>query len=171
MKTNLLKPIRNERGMATLEAIPLIFVFMLLLTYELGMFGVIHTGIMNSISSRAYAFETFRNRSNLVYFRDTGVPGNVLSEFRTTGNRTHSVASERRSDSDTNRMGVATERPIRVGGPAVESITSTRNDGVTHNTKVFDQALVGQQKRNQLVEVSPVWIQVQYGICINAKCE
>lgn len=170
MKTKLLKPLKNEKGMATLEAIPLIFVFMLLLTYELGMFGVIHTGIMNSISSRAYAFETFRNRSNLVYFRDIGVAGNVLSEFRSSGNRTHAVASELRTDRDS-FMGIATERPIRVGGPAVESNTTTRRDGITHNTKVFDQALVGPQKRNQLVEVSPVWIQVQYGICLNAKCE
>lgn len=168
MKT-LKKHLNNEDGMATVEAIPLILVFMLLLTYELGMFGVIHTGIMNSISSRAYAFEVFRNRSNLVYFRDEGVGGNKLTEFRTMGNRTHAVASEYRTDTDT-EMGIATERPIRMGGPVIDSNISTRNDNVTHNEKIFNQALVGPQKRNQLVEVSPVWLQIQYGICINANC-
>jgi hypothetical protein len=166
MTKRLLKPIKNERGMATIEAIPLILVFMLLLTYELGMFGVIHTGIMNSISSRAYAFETFRGRTNLTYFRDTA--GSELTQFRTTGNRTHAVASERRTASDT-QMGIATERPYRVGGPAPEEMGRTNVS--IHNEKVFDQTLVGPQKRNGSVEVSPVWIQVQYGICLNAKCE
>lgn len=164
-----LKRLNNEDGMATLEAIPLILIFMLLLTYELGMFGVIHTGILNSISSRAYAFETFRNRTNLVYFRDFGISGNRLAEYRTMGNRTHAVASEFRPS--TSEMGIATERPIRMGGPAVEPNIATRNDSTTHNEKIFNQTLVGPQKRNQLVEVSPVWLQIQYGICINANCQ
>lgn len=156
--------LKNERGMATIETIPLVFVFLFLLCYELGMFGVIHTGIMNSISSRTYAFETFRNRTNLTFLRDSGPSMNT---YREMGNRTHAVRSERtRSDES---MGVATERPIRVGIP-MEPNTATRNDVQTHNDKVHSQQLVGYQKRNTTVEVNPVWTQVQYGICLNATC-
>lgn len=168
MKTqikSLKKPLDNERGMATIETIPLILVFVFMMAYEIGMFGVIHTGIMNSISARTYAFETFRNRSNLVYFRDIQPPAN---HYREVGNRTHAVRSE--ADLQTDTMGIATERPIRVGIP-MEIDSASRNNQAVHNEKVFDQKLVGNQQRNTTVSVNPVWLQVQYGICMNSRCE
>lgn len=157
--------IKNEKGMATIETIPLIMVFVFMLCYEFGVFGIIHTGIMQSISARSYAFEVFRNRSNLVYYRDTSGVGGF---FRNVGNRTHGIASEKRTDADI-KDGMASERPLRVGIP-MEADVQSRNDLARHNEKVFDQKLVGFQKRNQQVDVSPVWIQVQYGICLDARC-
>ena len=106
-----IKHLRNEKGMATIETIPLIMIFVVLLCYEFGVFGVIHTGIMQSISARAYAFETFRNRSNLTYFRDTPT---TLNNFRQTGTRTHGIASEARTEADQGNDGIAAERPLRV---------------------------------------------------------
>ena len=162
--------IDNERGMATIETIPLIMVFVFMLCYEFGIFGVIHTGIMQSISARAYAFETFRNRSNLFYFRDG--PGDLplgSYYFRNAGTRTHGIASEKKSDEDSNDDGLAAERPLRVGIPFTPDLTS-RKDLDRHNVKIFSQTLVGPQKRNTSVEVNPVWIQVVYGMCLNKKC-
>ncbi len=166
-----LRAVKNERGMATIETIPLIMVFVFMLCYEFGVFGVIHTGIMQSISARAYAFEIFRNRTNVVYFRDTldrntGQP--TGGQFRKIGNRTHNIASEQRTSADTDD-GIASERPLRVGIPMDPDVAS-RRDLERHNNKVFDQNLVGPQKRNQSVDVSPVWIQVQYGLCLDARC-
>ena len=52
MKANALK---NQRGMATIEVLPLLLVFLMLFSYTLGAFGIIHTGIMHSISARSSA--------------------------------------------------------------------------------------------------------------------
>ncbi len=154
--------------MATIETIPLIMVFVFLIAYEFGVFGIIHTGIMQSISARTYAFDTFKNRSSLVYFRDNpGAP--EKSFFRNAGTRTHGIASEARTDADGTADGIAAERPIRVGIPFAPDEQS-RRDLERHNQKIFDPALVGPLKRNQKVEVNPVWIQVQYGMCLNVNC-
>lgn len=157
--------LKDEKGMATIETIPLIMVFVFLICYEFGVFGVIHTGIMQSISARTYAFETFKNRTSLLYFRDTAVSPYF---FKTQGTRTHGIASEKKTDFDTSD-GIAAERPLRVGIP-FEPDEASRKDLDRHNIKVFDQNLVGPQKRNQKVEVNPVWIQVQYGMCLNVAC-
>ncbi len=154
----------SEKGMATLEVVPLLFVFIFMFAYTLGAFGVIHTGIMHSISARTYAFETFRNRTNLVYFRD--IPGAEPRQFKDVGNRVHAILAEGRADGDDNFL--ASERAIRMGitiepGPS-------RNDGSIHNQKVHEADELANGKRNQRVEVSPVWIMVQYGICLDMKC-
>lgn len=170
----MMNHVKNDRGMATIETIPLIMVFVFLICYEFGMFGIIHTGIMQSMSARAYAFETFRNRTNLVYFRDG--PNDELQGlniFRNVGNRTHGIASEAKTASDPNSDGIAAERPLRIGIPfpddELRRLEHSRHDD-SHNVKIFNPALVGAQKRNTIVEVNPVWIQVQYGICLNANC-
>ncbi len=161
-----MKHLRNEKGMATIETIPLIMIFVVLLCYEFGVFGVIHTGIMQSMSARAYAFETFRNRSNLTYFRDTPTP---LNNFHKTGVRTHGIASEAKSEADGSADGIAAERPLRVGMPLDPDLQS-RNDRTRHNETIFDQNVIRGQKQNERVDISPVWIQVQYGMCLNARC-
>src|ERR1700752_1592500 len=93
MKKNVLRTINNDSGMATLEAIPLIIVFLVLLAFSFGSFGIIHTGILNSIASRTYAFETFRHRANLIYFRERTAMGELL-HFIKHETRVHAVVSE-----------------------------------------------------------------------------
>lgn len=58
----------NQKGLATIEALPLVVVFVVLITYGLGLFGFVHTAILHSIGARTYAFETFRNRTNVSFF-------------------------------------------------------------------------------------------------------
>ena len=168
MKNNishLRSQLRNERGAATVETVPLMFVFVVLISYTLGMFGIIHTGIMQSISARAYAFETFKNRSNLVYFRDT--PSEFSKHFKNVGVRLHGIASETRNSDQWE----ASARPLRVGLPFNREIAHSQGDsGDIHNGKVHDRELIGYGTRNEQVEVSPVWIMIQYGICIDNKC-
>lgn len=164
---NAKRILKNEKGMATIEVIPLLLVFVYMLCFEFGMFGIIHTGIMQSMAARTYAFETFRNRTNLTYFRDNNA--NFFVHFRNTGTRTHGIASELATDEDKQTEGIASERPLRVGIP-LQPDESSRKNLALHNEKVFDQALVGPQKRNQVVGVSPVWIQIEYGMCLNTRC-
>lgn len=154
--------------MATLEVVPLLLVFVFLMAYTLGAFGIIHTGILNSISARTYAFETFRNRSNLWYFRD--LKGSERRQYRDHGNRFHGIMAENNKANEFR----ASERAIRMGMETPPS--ASRGDPTIHNQKLFesDQLAEGStaaaSARNQTVEVGPAWVMIQYGICINVGC-
>jgi hypothetical protein len=154
--------LQDQKGMATLEVLPLLFIFIFLFSYTMGAFGIIHTSIKYSIAARTYAFETFRNRSNLVYFRDRA--GADPSEFKTNGNRFHGVLPE--GDGDRNLR--ATSRAIMMGMTVQPG--ASENDITIHNDKVHSADELSSGRRNQKVEVSPVWIMVVYGICLDVKC-
>ena len=154
--------IQNEKGMAALEMIPIILVIVLFVNFSIGFFGVIHTGILNSIASRNYAFETFRNRSNLVYFRNTD--GAELISFGKIQLRFHGTNSEKAAASGGEIPWAATARTIDFMN--FNSRVETVGDAATHNGKT--RAL--QDGRNTAIAVNPVWIKTRYGICLTAAC-
>jgi hypothetical protein len=161
-----MRHLKNEQGMATVETIPLLVIFVILLAYSFGSFGIIHTGILNSIAARTYAFETFRGRTNVTYFRDNIRPGDAFEalHFLRKGNRVHGIKQENPGNSTDNFM--STERPLRMGLGNIPGDVS-RTTASTHNQKIYTD--VGEQVQTQ-VGVSPVWIMTQYGICLNATC-
>jgi len=158
--------LKSEKGMATLETVPLMLIFVLLMSYTLGGFGIVHTGIMNSISARAYAFETFRNRTNVSYFRDSP-GGSGFEHYRAVGSRAHGIMHERMPGPVNTYW--PTERALRMGvainpGPG-------RTDEALHNERIPAAETLSQNRgRNTQFEASPVWIMIQYGICINTAC-
>jgi hypothetical protein len=157
--TNLAKPLRNQKGLAMVETVPLIVVFVALLSFTLGLFGVIHTATLNSIGARTYAFETFRQRTDLSIFRENGSglnAGRALT-YETKGWRFHAVNHE--SD-DRNRF-VPTTRLVAFGRELPEGA----NDISVHNQQIYELP-----RRNERIAVNPVWIMVGYGICLNAQC-
>lgn len=153
-----------------METIPLLVIFIILLAYSFGTFGVVHTGIINSIAARTYAFETMRGRTNVTYFRDNVHDGEVpaLLHFARRGNRIHGIRQEiKPGDGAPGDNGFyATERPLRVGFGGIPADAS-RNTASIHNERVFSD--VQDQVQTQ-IGVSPVWVMTQYGICINAAC-
>jgi hypothetical protein len=155
--------ITSQNGMATLEVLPLLFVFIFLFSYTMGAFGIIHTSIKYSIAARTYAFETFRNRTNLVYFRDKLSSG-TTSQYKQTGSRFHGIMGEGNRDSQL----VATSRAIQMGMTA--KVGASENDPTIHSNTVPTADELSRGRRNQKVEVSPVWIMVVYGICLDVKC-
>ena len=156
--------LQDEKGLATVETIPLLVLFLVLLAYSFGSFGIIHTGILNSIAARTYAFETFRGRANVTYFRDNVL---VIEHYARHGNRIHGIKQELRpGDTDSASGFRSTERPVRMGLGAIPGDAS-RTTASTHNEKVFTD--VKEQIQTQ-IGVSPAWVMTQYGICINAAC-
>lgn len=153
--------LKDQSGMAVVETIPILVIFLMLIAYGLGFFGVVHTGILNSIASRAYAFETFRNRSNVVYFRDKGTSG--YSHFANIGSRMHTVNSELAASENVDEGQYATLRPLALGREVASSNTSQAQ----HNERIYS---IEQRNRKGGLEASPAWIMVGYGICINARC-
>ena len=155
-KNSLLK---DEKGQATLETIPLLLIFVIFVGYGLGAFGVIHTGILHNIAARTYALETFHHRANLTWFRQNRSVDRT--HYALLGYRLHAIGHE--SDT-TDAYGIATERPMSFGFGDNQEFG--RNE-TTHNNLVLD---IISGERQQRASVNPVWIRVQYGICINASC-
>lgn len=155
------KLLRNRKGMATIEMIPVIVVVAFLFNFSLGFFGVIQTGILNQIAARNYAFETFRHRTNLVYFHDDRGNGN----FKAFNSRVHGITSDSRPAS-TGATAIATLRPIGFGESPNEGSQDDHESG-SDGRGVFS---VTEGKRNTDVSTSPVWLRPMYGICFNAKC-
>ena len=141
-----------------LETLPLLAIFMIFMAFALGMFGIVHTGILYSIGARTYAFETFRYRTNLTYHRENlnGVLDTPYTMKPLEG-RFHIVHNDNTVATRLN----ATLRPIAIGTSVQKGLGSAGD----HNSKIFSL-----QARNQNVSVSPVWIMVGYGMCLNARC-
>lgn len=159
MKT-LGRQLKNEEGMATIETLPILIIFVMLVAYMMGSFGIIHTGILHSIAARNYAFETFRHRANLVYFRDDA-KAEVLN-YAKIGTRFHGIAPETYKTDDGFRP---TQRSI--------SMVMT-TDPVNEKNENLHNSILGQVRDGVRVKetaaVNPVWIKVQYGICMDANC-
>lgn len=149
--------IGNEKGLAILETVPLIVVFVLLFSFGMGFFGVIHTAVLHSIAARAYSFETYRQRTNLYYFREDGSGLDRPFNFTKKGWRFQAVQHE----SDTRERFVSTTRPITIGKGADPGDTSVD----THNLQIYTM-----QDRNDRYAANPIWVMVGYGICLNAVC-
>ncbi len=143
----------------------MLLLFILLVCYTLGAFGIIHTGIMQSISARSYAFETFRNRANVDYFRDSPSHASAQFQFRLIGDRAHAVTSEVKEDSNTDFP--AAERAMAMGKPTDPAGTADTFHNLGSSTSTYS---IVAGKRNQAVPVNPAWIMVQYGICLNVGC-
>lgn len=152
--------LNNEDGMATIESLPILIIFVMLVAYMMGSFGVIHTGILQSIAARTYAFETFRHRANLTYFREE-LTGNQF--YSHIGMRVHGIAPENYKLED--QYGQPTQRSISMVMPT--DPINDKNETVHNslNAEVKDGVRVTQKDA-----VNPVWIKAQYGICINAQC-
>ncbi len=151
--------IQNNKGLASIEATVLMVLFISMLYYTFGFFGVVHTGVLHNIHSRTYAFETFRHRTNLMYFRSNRA-NNPLHYYETMS-RLHGINTDSQMLPPNQ---VATERPITMG---MEKEEEGRQQSV-HNRDVYDRVPAGG--RNQAVSVNPVWIMTMYGICLSNQC-
>jgi hypothetical protein len=157
LKTSRKSSLRNEKGMAIIETLPLLVLFIMLTGFGLGLFGVIHTATLHSIAARTYAFETFRNRTKLDYYREDGSGLDEPYFLGKKGYRYHAVQNE----GDPRLEFVATTRALTYGRDLAEA----KAPELVHNQGIFNM-----DKRNEKIAVNPVWIMVAYGICLNAQC-
>ena len=128
---------------------------------------MIHSGILNSIAARNYAFETFRNRSNLNYLRDTvdsSTGDSLRVTYSKTGMRYHGVIKENARGASW----IVTQRPIK--------FTDLSGDfevkGADEHTSQVKSIVEGKSTTDVGITegVNPGWVRVIYGICLNATC-
>lgn len=170
------RPLKNQRGMAALELVPIMFVYMLLINFSLGLFGVVHSGILHNIAARNYTFETFAHRSNLLYHirPQPGVPL-AQNNYQRRGLRFSGIVSEGNTAGD---RWIATARPVaftsQFGGVdgdgtnlAGRGADRVQGEAQIHNVDVIN---LNESIRNDTVAVKSVWIKTIYGICMTAAC-
>ena len=166
----MLKFIKDQKGIAMLEALPIIWVMFVLLGATLGSWGIAHTAILNSIAARNYVFFLFNNRSDLSYLRDFGrYDYNSLSNYKTEkifyaqkGERFSYITSEKDPGGGLDPM--ATQRRGDFRNPAYHDRSGFLSD--SDHSRIHDLI----PERNTQKKVGPAWIMIGYGICLNAKC-
>ena len=158
--------LRNEKGLAVFEIVPILVIFVILINFSLGFFGIVHSGILNSIAARNYAFETFRNRANLNYFRDVPMDDLKDSFMATAKYRYHGIISERPNIANS---WIATKRPVKFS-ELNEQSTDSANTHVSRVPQVATGKRVSESPGITKDEFSKVWVRTVYGICLNKQC-
>ena len=175
---------KGEKGMALVESIPVLFAVVILFNFSLGFFGAIHSGILNSIASYNYTLETFRFRSNLMYFRPGADP---KQNYLVAGNRVHGTIQDGNIFEE--RRGIW---PVTVRSISFTPITLLRDDtganvaeadhhfaaaasGNSTWNVIYDAVFPGQTAYNpgssSDIQVPEIWVKTVYGICLNADCK
>ena len=149
---------KKQRGMASMEAMFSILLYLAFLSFSLGFFGVVHSGIVNSVAARSFAFSIFNNRTYLKYHKDTDIP---LHSHKKNGFRLHTIVSE-------TSLGeidfIATERDI-----AFAQVHKKRGRDANKHRRMVEDAIDGNNDEDY--SFNPVWVKAAYGICLNAICE
>lgn len=179
---------KSEKGMALIESIPVLFMLVMIFNFSLGFFGAIHSGILNSIGSYNYAIETFRYRSNLVYFR----PGleNIPHHYKIAKNRVHGVVQDGSAPTTKEEKNVwpVTIRPItfnfnknnsnkslsKAGGDDASSLCDIENcrnyNRNPSGTNVWRATSDYVPEDGSTIHTPRIWIKTVYGICLSADC-
>ena len=180
LKRKKIKSKSKQKGMAVIEAIPVLFLMVVIFNFSLGFFGAIHSGILNSIGAYNYSFETFRYRSDLMYFR----PGAESKNYNTSMNRVHGVTadgSEQTPNEDKGRW-PATLRFItfnyikgdaKRGLAEAEGSNEANRDYSGRNSDGnvwFVRSNYTPSTGGNAIQTPRIWVKTVYGICINADC-
>lgn len=154
---------KGQRGMAIVETVPLILIFITLTGFTLGFYGVTQRMILSSIAARAYGHELIRNRTNINYLRDVGSTGSIHSYHRTKSR----LFAARSSSGGANDF-IAEKMPIQFPPRGPSGLGSED----AHNTSAYEDLSRGalQNRRNTRHLFDQVWIKNSYGICIDAGC-
>ena len=144
-----LEGLRSQKGIAYVEMLPLLVLFVMLFGLSFGLWTSIHRATLKSIAARHYSFEVLNNRSHYIYHRDTEEAKNHISYYSKNGSRFFAnVLYQTRETPDLKN------EPIEL---------SLFNQGITKinspspaNSSILDQA-------------NPIKIKTGYGICIDTK--
>ena len=179
--------IKQASGIAVIEMLPLLVVFVSLIGITTGLWGAIHSGTLQSIAARHYAFEVINNRTHIDYVRD--IPTSSGGHTKMLGNTRHEDQSHFYDSYLGSRFfGIVSYQTSTTPDPFVASRgisffkDMTRKDGDIIQNGVFGPLrntdktpyhndLFDREVRNLPQKgVNPIWLMQGYGICLNASC-
>ena len=139
-------PLKNQKGVAVVEMLFMLWIFIILYGLTFGFWTAIHSGILNSIAARHYAFSVLNNRTHFEYHRDNTSDGNK-SYFKKgdVGFRLFAVVKYQEGEPD---------------------FIKVKKDLNLFNK---DQLKIKQSSGNEK-KASPIHLKQAYGICFNAEC-
>ena len=182
-QTMAVKSLKNKKGLAVLEVLVLTWVMFILLGATLGSWGLVHTGILNSIAARNYSFFSFNNRADLAYLRDFVIRENdyVLPfYYEPFGSRFAVIVSEKLDPTPSRQKITATLR--KVDFMKGRSLTRDDDDDSGKILEASGHKQISKWARGDgnffngeggkaTKKAAPVaWIMVGYGICLTEKC-
>lgn len=150
---------KNEKGLASIETVVMVFIFVALLGSTLGFYGVTQKMILHSIASRAYGFELIRHRANLTYLRD--VEGGNSDSYHITRLRYFTI-----SEPGANTRFIASKMDVDFRNVSSSSPSAASPD--SHNSTAYEDIV--RLKRNEKHYFDKVWIKVGHGICLTVEC-
>lgn len=163
IKKNIKKQ-NKERGSAIVETLPLIIIFITILGNIWGFFMAVHSGILASIGARAYAFETFRNRADLTYFRDQDYRGGAPSSSATA--KINYLKTQVRVHAVVQTGAEKTFQPMPVDYSRF-SLTKTTGPDKT-KSHAYD-TIFSEDRAPDDGGVKKIWLRSNYGMCLNFK--
>lgn len=137
--------LKNQKGVAVVEMLPLLAVFIILFGLIFGFWTSVHKGILQSISARHYAFEVINNRANFMYHRDTKPAGGAKQYYKKNGYRFFAVVEKQ--------------------------LTSTQKlQPQERDLSLFNQDPMSIPPSRTSNKANPIWVKTGYGICIDFEC-
>lgn len=149
-KINTPFSLKNAKGVAVVEMLPLLSVFIILFGLIFGFWTSIHKGILQSISARFYAFEVINNRTQFLYHRDAYGPGQDINlhgtdYYKKNGYRFFAVVKEQ----------------------ALARLVLKAEKG---ELSLFNKDPMSIPRWRDDRKANPIWFQTGYGICIDFNC-
>ena len=139
--------LKNQRGIAMVEMLPLLFIFVIVFGLTYGLWTSIHSGTLQSISARHYAFEVINNRTHFIYHRDIVSPGGQRSYYEKDGQRFFAVVELQTTATP---HIIAETKPLSLFDKDSLRITGDPGSGSP--------------------QTNPIRLRTGYGICIDFKC-
>lgn len=163
-----------------IEIIPMVIIMAVLIKVCFGFWGIIHTGVLNSIAGYNHALSTFAFRPNLNYLRPgfhEGRSGSKdVTNYVKAQARFHSVNTDRKRTSAQADTKIATARSFGLdkrteqlmNGASDEISTSS---GRQNSRELFEDIDKNTSNAQHTRWTQLVWIKTSYGICLTVNCK
>ncbi len=156
---------KEQEGFATIELAAFLILFVAITSFLFGFWGILHSATLNSIGARAYAYETFRHRTHLQYFR-IDVPRDRITHFYNRGFRFHAIIDGEEREGISNVFHAPYQYISLNLGIVSEDLQEP--DSAYHNETLYQD--IQTRIRYSKQGVNPVWSKVAYGICLHSGC-
>ena len=181
-----------SQGMALVEILPLLVLFVTFFSLLLGFWGAIHSSLLQSIAARHYALEVINNRSHVEYHRDfrgsTAVQAslearqaNYHGEGRGSQARTQvydfrffAIVQSQGTDqpqllAETRGLGFFNDIDRESSAPPGGNLSTAESSGRDFQDKK-DFLFSESEQEDELEPANPLWLMQGYGICLKASC-
>ena len=182
---------KNQRGVAIVEFLFTFFIFVFVLAVLYGSWGVVHSGILNSIAARTYATHVIANRSDLSFSKDSNVlDANIIGHAYFDPNSAEGRKNirffatsiyQRSTPSDPHPEFKSEKIKIDLGGnwgdqkPGIFGIDPhSREQDIQSgslNWPTGQNAIDLEQRINSRFKTGLVHLKQGYGICLDAYCK